>query len=129
MAKSRQTRQKELLQTTIASFKEFFNAEDVLERARKKDSEIGLATVYRFLKEQANEKHLHAYQCNRRTIYSKQKNHCHYICEKSGKIIHFDVDSLDFLKKIIPGTITSFQLEVRGVSDQTKTKNMHTYHH
>ena len=36
------------------------------------------------------------------------------ICEETGKVIHFDVDSLDFLKNKIPGSISSFQIEVKG---------------
>jgi hypothetical protein len=35
--------------------------------------------------------------------------------EKTGKVIHFKIESLDFLKNKIPGTIKSFQIEVRGI--------------
>ena len=45
------------------------------------------------------------------------------LCEETGKIIHFDVDSLDFLKNKIPGTISSFQIEVRGVCSKCSVFN------
>jgi Fe2+ or Zn2+ uptake regulation protein len=62
---------------------------------------------------------LFAYTCNRRTVYSKgKKSHCHFECEKTGKIIHFEIDNIDFLKNKILGTITSFQLEVKGICNK-----------
>ena len=67
------------------------------------------------LKKLIEEGKIHSYSCNRKIIYSSNvKSHCHFICEKTGKIIHFDVDSLDFLKDKIPGEISSFQIEVKG---------------
>ena len=38
--------------------------------------------------------------------------------EETGKVIHFDVDSLDFLKNKIPGSISSFQIEVKGKCEE-----------
>jgi Fur family ferric uptake transcriptional regulator len=119
---SRKTQQKELLQEEITKFNSFFTAEDLFKQVRKKDSNLGIATVYRFLKSLVNKGELYSYLCDRRTLYSKQKNsHCHYICERTGKIIHFELENLDFLKKIkdkIPGSISSFQIEIKGVCDK-----------
>ena len=116
--KSRNTKQKELLCEELDRFNSFFTAEELLKKANKIDSKIGIATIYRFLNKKTKNKALRVYRCNRRLIYSKDKNsHCHYICEKTGKIIHFNLDNLDFLKKIkdkIPGSIKSIQLEIRG---------------
>jgi Fe2+ or Zn2+ uptake regulation protein len=117
--KSRNTKQKELLQEECSTFKEFFTAEDLFKKVKQKDLSIGIATVYRFLKEIKKNKKVFTYICDRKVLYSKEKNsHCHYICEKTGKVIHFEIDNIDFLKKVkekIPGSITSFQLEVKGV--------------
>jgi Fur family ferric uptake transcriptional regulator len=100
----------------------FFTAEDIYKLVKKKDSQIGIATVYRFLNGLKKENKLYSYICDRKTLYSKEKkSHCHFTCEKTGKIIHFDIDNIDFLKKVkekIPGSITSFQLEVRGVCEK-----------
>jgi Fur family ferric uptake transcriptional regulator len=124
MKQSRKTKQKELMEKLLNSMNVFFSAEDFFKIVQKKDSQIGIATVYRFLNDLKKKNKIHLYTCDRRTLYSREKNsHCHYICEKTGKIIHFDIDSLDFLKKIkdkIPGTITSFQLEIRGTCEKCK---------
>ncbi|MFA5857257.1 MAG: transcriptional repressor [Candidatus Pacearchaeota archaeon] len=119
--KSRNTNQKRIIEEIIYSRKEFFNAEEIFKLARKKDSNIGIATIYRFLKEMKDKNLLNSYICDRRTLYSlDKKSHCHFICEKTGKVIHFELDSIDFLKKVkekIPGSITSFQLEIRGICE------------
>jgi Fe2+ or Zn2+ uptake regulation protein len=116
MVKKRNTLQKEVLQKALESIDTFFSAEELLLKVMHYNKNIGIATVYRFLKQAKRSGKLYSYECNRRTIYSKDnKSHCHFICENTGKIIHFEIDSLDFLKDKIPGTIKSFQIEVRGV--------------
>lgn len=120
---SRQTKQKELIAHIISSFETFFTAEDVHEKIKKEDPKIGIATIYRYLKECTNNKSLYSYTCDRKSIYSKEKtNHCHFICETTGKTFHFEIDSLDFLKDKIPGQIKSFQLEVRGICPDCEDK-------
>jgi Fur family transcriptional regulator, ferric uptake regulator len=120
--KSRKTYQKELIEGLADNINGFFSAEDIFKLAKKKDSQIGIATIYRSLNYLKSKNKINSYTCERRALYSKEKNsHCHYICEKTGKVTHFDIDSLDFLKKIkdkIPGSITSFQLEIHGVCDK-----------
>jgi Fe2+ or Zn2+ uptake regulation protein len=122
--KSRNTKQKELIEKIVSSMNSFFTAEDIYKLVNKKVEKIGIATVYRFLNRLNKENKIHSYSCNRKTIYSKEKNsHCHYTCEKTGRVIHFEIDNLDFLKKIkekIPGSINSFQLEVRGICDSCR---------
>ena len=117
--KSRNTKQKEIIQNEIEKIKEFFTAEDLYDSIKKKYSEIGLATIYRFMKDLRKAKKIHVYTCNNRLLYSKdKKSHCHFVCEETRKIIHFDVDSLDFLKNKIPGSISSFQIEVKGKCEE-----------
>jgi len=117
--KYRNTRQKELIEQIINSMNSFFTAEDIHKLTKKKENNIGIATIYRFLNSLKNENKLYSYVCDRKTLYSKEKNsHCHYTCEKTGKVIHFNIDNLEFLKEIkkkIPGNIRSIQLEIRGV--------------
>lgn len=105
----RKTKQKQILEEELEKIIFFFSAEELHNKV--KDKNIGIATVYRFLKD----KQLYSYLCDRKKIYSKEKrSHCHFLCEETGKVIHFDISSLDFLKNKIPGTISSFQLEVKG---------------
>lgn len=107
------TKQKEILEEALSSIRSFFNAQELHDTV--KDEDISLATVYRFLKEEMQAGHLYTYTCDRRTIYSKgQQSHCHFIDEETGEVTHFTIDNIDFLKDKLPGTITSFQLEVTG---------------
>jgi len=119
MVKSRNTKQKETITKELESLNGMFDADKLYDKVKIKDKSVGIATIYRYLKEMKSEGELYSYICNRRTIYSKGKNsHCHFICEKTGKIIHFEIDNIDFLKNKIPGNITSFQIEVKGVCDE-----------
>ena len=114
--KTRNTKQKEIINKEINKFKTFFTAEELYEKVRLIDKNIGLATIYRFLKTLRKNRNIFSYNCDGKLIYSKEnRSHCHYVCEETGRVIHFNIDSLDFLKSKIPGSITSFQIEVKGV--------------
>ncbi len=117
--KARNTKQKEIINKEISRFKTFFTAEDLYEKVKAIDKDIGLATIYRFLKALRKDGSIFSYTCDGRLVYSKDnKSHCHFVCEETGKVIHFDINSLDFLKDKIPGSITSFQIEVRGICNK-----------
>jgi Fur family transcriptional regulator, ferric uptake regulator len=117
--KTRNTKQKEIIGREIEKFKAFFTAEELYVKAKSIDKNMGLATVYRFLKNLRERQCIFSYTCDGKRIYSREnKSHCHFFCEETGKVIHFDIDSLDFLKDKLPGTITSFQIEVRGVCNK-----------
>jgi len=117
--KSRNTKQKQLMKVEIDNFESFFTAEDLLEKLKKKNKNIGIATIYRFLKEANKKRDLHSYTCERKVIYSKEdNNHCHFICQKCHKIMHFDVQNIDILKKKIKGNICHFQIDVHGICDE-----------
>lgn len=111
--KKRHTRQKQVIEHVISEFHTFFSADDVFEKVSKIEKNIGIATIYRFLKELRSEHKIFSYICNRRTVYSKEKSHCHFI-DQNGNITHFDVENIDFLKDKVPGDIESFQIEVKG---------------
>ncbi len=114
--KTRNTKQKEIINKEINKFKTFFTAEDLYEKVKVVDKNIGLATIYRFLKTLRKNSNIFFYTCDSKSVYSKEnRSHCHFVCEKTGKVIHFNIDSLDFLKDKIPGSISSFQIEVRGI--------------
>jgi len=120
---SRKTKQKELIERELKKITTFFSADDIYSKIKKIDSSIGIATIYRFLKELEEKDQIFYYICDRRKVYSFNKNsHCHFTCEKTGKVIHFEIDNIDFLKNKIPGKIISFQLDVKGVCEQCKRK-------
>ena len=72
--------------------------------------------VFRFERPEWNQnKELFSYLYQKRKVYAKDKrSHCHFICEKTGRVIHFDVNSIDFLQEKVPRKIKSFQIEVKG---------------
>jgi Fe2+ or Zn2+ uptake regulation protein len=127
--KSRNTKQKELLQDISKDMTGFFTAEDLLASASKQMQHLGIATIYRFLSDACKCGMLHSYTCNRKTVYSNNHdsaNHSHYTCEKCGKVVHIDMTkisknmilNIDQMKKSVPGTICHFQIEVHGVCDR-----------
>lgn len=117
MAKlSRNTWQKKLLEFELKKFRSFFSSDELFEKAKKKDERLGVATVYRFLADLVKNGKIHSYVCDRRTIYSvDKKSHCHFTCEKCGKVEHIDVKNLDFVKSKVSGSICHFQIDVSGV--------------
>lgn len=124
--KSRKTKQKEALALEIGKLGSFFTAEELYTKMNKQDGTIGIATIYRFLKNEKHKECLHAYTCGKKMIYSKHaSNHCHFICEKCGKTIHFEITSLDFLEKKTPGDVCHFQVDVYGVCEKCKRDHSH----
>jgi Fe2+ or Zn2+ uptake regulation protein len=115
----RNTKQKQELNKIVECMHTFFDADEL--HAKVESAGISKATVYRFLQENVKDGQLYTYLCDRRNIYSKDKTtHCHFICEKTGTIKHFKLDSLDFLKDKIPGKITSVSIEVKGICEDCK---------
>ena len=115
----RNTKQKNLIQEEISSFNSFFNAEDLYNKVVKKNKNIGIATIYRFLNNLAVKGEIHSFICDRKTIYSNsKKNHCHFTCERCGEIKHIDIKKLDFLKKQVKGDVCHFQIDVTGVCEK-----------
>jgi Fe2+ or Zn2+ uptake regulation protein len=114
--KSRNTHQKELIREEIEKTKTLLTAEELYRKLQGKDTKIGIATIYRFLREAKEIGDIYAYECEGKTVYStSKKDHCHFVCKKCGKIIHFNVQSLDFLKKRIYGNVNQFQISVEGL--------------
>ena len=96
--KSRNTRQKEIIQKELDFFTNFFTAEELHKKIIKVDKNVGIATIYRFLKDLREKRKLHSYVCERKTIYSKEKHsHSHYVCQRCNKMFHFDVKNIDFV--------------------------------
>jgi Fur family ferric uptake transcriptional regulator len=113
---SRQTKQKQLLEVEISKITTFFSAEELHILMQSKEKGLGIATVYRFLNEKAKRGLIHSFQCNKKTIYStNQNNHAHFKCELCQKIIHLNINKIDFFKQSLAGDVCHFQLDVTGV--------------
>jgi Fur family ferric uptake transcriptional regulator len=122
--KERNTSQKRIMEEELDKINTFFDAERLHQTAIKREKNIGIATIYRFLKRMTSEGRLHSYICSRKTVYSKKdKGHCHFICKKCQARQHITLKALDFLKNEIPGEICHFQIDVTGICEECKKKN------
>ncbi|HLC61014.1 MAG TPA: transcriptional repressor [Candidatus Nanoarchaeia archaeon] len=116
---SRETKQKDVIRGELTNFNSFFAAEDLYEKVKKKGEKIGIATVYRLLKELTKKEELHEYACNRRAVYSNNKNsHSHFICKNCGKTAHIEVKDINFIKKKIKGSVCHFQIDIYGICEK-----------
>lgn len=126
MAESRETIQKGTIEKQIKEMKFFFTAEQLHTNVSKINKNIGIATVYRFLKDLKKNRKIHSYVCDRKSLYSlKNMNHCHFTCEVCGKIEHIKIEKIDFIKNFIDGDICHFQVEVSGLCNNCKSKTQH----
>ena len=118
----RMTKQKRLISRELEAFESFFSADELYERVIERGLGVGKATVYRYLKELRDSHYLHSYLCDRKLVYSRtHSNHSHFTCQSCGRVVHFEVESIDFLRKKINGSICHFQIDVSGVCDECLT--------
>lgn len=121
MARIRLTKQNKELEYAINAVRDPFTSDEL--HSKVKDKNIGVATIYRFLKEQVSNHKIHHYQCNRKSLYSKSKlSHCHFTCEKCKSIIHFNVKDITSLKSQLPGNPCHIQIDVTGICNKCKLK-------
>ncbi len=126
MVESRETKQKKIIQKEIDSMNFFFTAEEVYRKVAKIDKKVGIATIYRFLKNLKKNRKIHIYTCDRKSLYStKNLNHNHFVCEICGKIEHLNINRIDFIKNFISGDICHFQIEVSGICESCKRRNIY----
>ena len=112
----RTTIQKRLLNEEVKKQNTFFNTEDFYNKILIKHPTIGIATIYRFLKQLEEKGEIHSFLCENRKIYSLgKKNHAHFTCEKCNEIKHITVRKVDFLKESIEGEVCHLQIDVAGI--------------
>lgn len=113
------TKQKKDLNDVMSTFSSFFDAEELYAKVSRKNTKIGLATVYRFLKNQEEQGKIHSFMCENRKIYSiSKKNHVHFTCEECGKRQHITAKKLDFLKTAVSGKVCHFQIDISGICEK-----------
>jgi|SRR3989344_861442 len=123
MAEKRETQQKKAIELLINNTKNFFTAEDIHRKLMKENPNIGIATVYRFLKEFQKERGVHAFTCGRKRLYSKRgMSHCHFVCEICETKRHINMDRIDFLGKFIDDDLCHFQIEISGICKGCKSR-------
>ena len=105
----------------IEKLNSFFTTYMLHEKVVRTNKHIGLATVYRFLKDAEKKGDIHSFVCDSKKIYStNKKSHAHFVCEKCGALKHITVDNVDFLRKITADEVCHFQIELSGICSLCK---------
>lgn len=97
------TKQREVILGTILGNKNWhFTAEDLFAAVKKKDEDIGMATIYRTLELMQNLKIINVHNFNEDSriyeLYSEESHHHHLICKKCGKLVEFSDQDIDYLE-------------------------------
>ncbi|SDG78530.1 Fur family transcriptional regulator [Halanaerobium congolense] len=97
------TKQREVILGTILGNKNWhFTAEDLFAAVKKKDQDIGMATIYRTLELMQNLKIINVHNFNEDSriyeLYSEESHHHHLICKKCGKLVEFSDQDIDYLE-------------------------------
>ena len=98
------TRQREIIVETILENENWhFNAEDLFAAVKEKDSEIGMATVYRTLELLEKLDLIHILDFNEESrvyeLYIEDYHHHHLICKGCGKLVEFSDKGIDYFEK------------------------------
>jgi Fur family ferric uptake transcriptional regulator len=99
----RQTKQREAILEVFLEAESHVTSEDLHERVRKRNPEIGAATVYRTLKllVEAGIARASTFQ-EGATVYERAgEHHDHLICQGCGEIIEFECDEIERLQAVI----------------------------
>ena len=125
MTEKRETRQKKAIEELIGKINTFFTAEDLYNKIKKDSPSLGIATVYRFLRELQKERVIHVFTCDRKKLYSnKGMSHSHFVCEICGGKRHLEIDKIDFLKKYLKEDLCHVQIELSGICASCKKKTI-----
>ncbi|MBI3333930.1 transcriptional repressor [Candidatus Pacearchaeota archaeon] len=115
----RKTKQELEIERIYNKINSVFTADDLYNKI--KHEKIGIATIYRFLKDKSKNHELHTYLCNRKTLYSKEQiNHCHFTCENCHKTIHFQIKDITQIQKSISNPICHIQIDAYGLCEKCK---------
>lgn len=108
------TRQRWAMAKLILKTADHMDAQEIVERVRKVDSKMGVATVYRNIKVLCDAGILaithHGIDGNSRYEIQEKGHHDHIICLDCGEILEFRDDRIDGLQKEISSKM-GFQIE------------------
>jgi Fe2+ or Zn2+ uptake regulation protein len=118
----RMTHQRRLVLRILAEAGRHLDAGEVYERARRQDSRLSLATVYRTLsalKEARVVRELHLDEEHHHYELDGQDGHSHLVCLACGRVIEVDSDAFSQAAQAIGSAngfaITSAQVELTGM--------------
>ncbi len=121
----RKTKQKNALNKISKKLGKFFSAEELHNKCETEGQNIGIATIYRFLKKEAENENLNVFECEGKKIYSRSENeHSHFTCTNCHKKVHLKTPMKIFkeLKKQANFTLEAFQIEIAGLCENCISK-------
>ncbi len=107
-----------------------FMAQEVFEAVSKRNSEIGFATVYRFLRTLADNKYVTEVRMGgmpARYEWAAKDHHDHLSCSNCGRIVEFENPAIERLQEKVAlqfgFTLTSHILELYGICPSCQAGN------
>jgi Fur family ferric uptake transcriptional regulator len=126
------TKQREIILETILENKNWhFTAEELFAAVKKKDRDIGMATIYRTLELMQNLDIVHVLDFNddsrKYELYLEAAHHHHLICKSCGKLVEFSDQDINYfeseLEEKYDFQITEHKLRFYGYCNDCKQRN------
>lgn len=126
------TKQREIILQTILDKENWhFTAEQLFSAVRKKDKDIGMATIYRTLELMQKLEIIHVLDfgddSRKYELYLENSHHHHLICKSCGKLIEFNDQDIDYfeteLEEKYNFAITEHRLRFYGYCEKCKKEN------
>ena len=124
------TSQRLLILETVRSGASHFTAQDVYETVSASNSEIGFATVYRFLRMLSEKNHVTEVRIGglpARYEWAKKRHHDHLTCVECARIVEFENSEIERLQERVAKqfgfTLSNHVLELYGTCPQCKEKS------
>jgi len=101
------------------------SAEELYAEVKKRNPHVGYATIYRTLRllkecELVQERHFDEGQARYESV--SERHHDHFICEKCGKIIEFENESIERLQELVArelkARLTRHKMELYGLCSE-----------
>ncbi len=125
----RKTRQRESILEIIRNGKGHLDADEVYQRARKKQPRLSLSTVYRTLqtlKELGLIEEVRLDEAHHHYELKNSRDHYHLICQRCGKIVEFEIPSGVALMRRIGRenhfTVTGMTVQMTGLCEECREK-------
>jgi len=117
----RVTSQRAIIMDIIKRGEPHLDADEIYQRARKREPRISLSTVYRSLqrfKEMGLVEEYHFHEDHHHYEVKSASTHHHLVCLGCGRVIEFDYDLVGQIKENVPEAvkfdITETELHIKG---------------
>jgi Fur family ferric uptake transcriptional regulator len=124
------TTQRLLILQAFQEGRRHITAQELFEKVVKRDSSIGFATVYRFLRSMADQKLVTEVRMGglpARYELTPQKHHDHLTCTKCGLIVEFENKTIESLQEKVAQQfgfqLTEHLLELYGICSKCQLSN------